>query len=116
LFRAEVLTKVIGKNLKHVRVFEEHEGDSGEDVVPCVRHHSWTQAASLDREYAEKRAIQGDGDHAACSFVSVRDAEEERGGQDSNPEFAAGARKLLQQVAAEGKFLADAGGDAEYHP
>ena len=31
-----------GKNLKHMRVFEQHEGDSGKNIVPCVRHHAWT--------------------------------------------------------------------------
>ena len=72
------MTKVIGKNLKHVRVFENHEGDSGKNILPCVRHHTRTQTASLDRENAEKRAIHGDRDHSARAFVSVRDAEEQR--------------------------------------
>ena len=70
------MTKVIGKNLKHVRVFENYEGNSGKNILPCVRHHARTQTASLNREDAEKCAIHSDRNHSAHAFVSVRDAEE----------------------------------------
>ncbi len=65
------------ENLKHVRVFEKHEGDSGKNILPCMCHHSRAQSVSPERKHTKHRAIYGDGNHAACAFVSMRDAEEQ---------------------------------------
>src|SRR5580692_6178836 len=80
-----------------------------------MRHHAWSQTVALDRKQTEHRAIDGDRNDAAGTFISMRDAEEERGCEHSDPETFARARKLLEKIA-KGELFADARGNAEQHP
>lgn len=72
---AASMTKVT-EQLRALSVFEHHKSDSGEDILPRMRHHSRTQAASRDREQTEKRTVYSDRDHAARAFISVRNSKQ----------------------------------------
>src|ERR1700733_8998637 len=96
------------------------ECNSGERVMPGVRHHARPETLSLDGENAKHRAVRGDGDHSTESFIAVRGSEEQRRDKNTEPEFPvawrADGRELLKKITAEDKFLDDAGGDTEHEP
>src|ERR1700743_64866 len=81
-----------------------------------MRHHARSQTVAFDCKQAEHCAIDGDGNDAAGTFISMRDAEKERGCEHSDPEAFARARELLEKIAAKGELFADACGNAEQHP
>jgi hypothetical protein len=83
------------------KMMSDSEHDSGKNIVPCMRDHAGPQRAPQNGEDAEERAIHADGDHADSAFVSMRDAEEERRGEDSDPKRICGRSELAQQITAK---------------
>jgi hypothetical protein len=92
---------------------QQHQGKTADGIVPGMRDHSGPQSSPPQREHAKHRAVRGDEQHSRDSFIAVRATKYQRGEQNTGPDAAPQASKLLLQVTAKDQFFAEAGGDAE---
>ena len=83
--------------------------DSGEEILPCMRHHSRTEALAMMREDPKARAERRQHDHELPSLIAVRGPEDKRLRDDPDDGATAEGAKLLLQVAPEDDLFAEAG-------
>ncbi len=102
------------RSREYICVAEKEEKQSAESIVPGMRQHAWTQAATLHCEEGKHSAEQGDRDDACGSFVEMRAAEEQRACSHADPHLSACERReLLLEVTAEEQLLTETGGETQ---
>src|ERR1035437_2913103 len=96
---------------------EQSEGQTGDEIVPCMREDAGAQAAAIDCEQAEEHAEDGEQDHVARALIPMRAAEDDGGGEDACRQSSARpADELALQIAAKDGLLDKTDEQAKHGP
>src|SRR5262245_13449476 len=94
----------------------EPPGESGQGIVKCMRHHSWTKALAPQRQHSEHAAPHRNHKHALRSLINVSQPEQQSLRYHSQRNAAGDCRKLALQISAKNNLLAKSRSDAHCEP